>query len=686
MLAGKRDERIFFPQPNQEKVSPWPAELAIESKSLKTEIQIDENPDFSSPLNLSKCEAAYFAHRGTQKTLCSISTNLKKGTKYYWRAKMEDAKGPTEEWGAVHSFRTADQKSKLLFPKENASVSLTDQKNPLTLSWEKVPGATGYHVSIRNKHANNLVMNAGTVDHLNISYYAVLSDQPYEWTIQAIGPEDDEGIISEKGTFFTDFSNIKITLVLPTPDSSFTYGAPIELTWNSIKKPIQGAVDPHQANLIQQWKVRLISNNNSSELSVTDAKYPAANISNIVGQHCWSVSIQEPSFLSHVTSEQRCFKINPVASKITLIAPNNNTPVSLTDGNLAFQWTNILKPNDPNDGRGYVVYVQRINEPSDLAIAQQPGEVLSDQGGHIFVPSGSLSSTGFLLLKNFALETNAQYAWTVYQVKSDQKTIEANAPVWYFKTGSADAPELLYPINKTIEPSFEMSWDYKAVSPGGYLVLAGETLGDVSGFSKTSPQPPWANFFHWVSNGGEKILSSALGKFERGKSYHWQVCAIDTDGIVKANQCSFPAMFAITAAPNTGSSSPSGQFQEPQCVDATPKAPIALRPAGLNTASQCINGSCRFTWTKMANAQEYYLAVNYNNTRIVDQILPASALNQTCLSDDPQCNLFTVMESSPYPMSGAGSYLFCVSARNPKSCDPNWKYDAESCRPFLLGQ
>jgi large repetitive protein len=205
VLAGGASGALKVPVPigpaNGAAVGAMPAfAWAPVAGAKEYEVQVAADSGFNSPvLGGGKDD---FRTKNTRATLIQTAPN---GT-YWWRVRAVGKNGTPSGWSQGRSFRKSwASRTTLVSPVGGAPI--TYPATPLKLTWQPVPGARKYLVSVATDPAlGSLITISGGTRPIETSATtftpaAALAPGTYYWGITALDAEGNRGVPSAVGSF-----------------------------------------------------------------------------------------------------------------------------------------------------------------------------------------------------------------------------------------------------------------------------------------------------------------------------------------------------------------------------------------------------------------------------------------------------------------------------------------------------
>jgi len=147
-------------------------------------------------------------------TLPKDGVELELNKRYRWRVKScwdTEANLCEKEWSERH-FKTTGRAPNLQFPENNA----VDAPIPLTLKWERIPGAKSYVINFND---NETVV---TNNKVNVDYSILKSGTQYSWSVKSCNDVKGEKCGEKSETWYFQTLKLKEPEILgPLADTSF---------------------------------------------------------------------------------------------------------------------------------------------------------------------------------------------------------------------------------------------------------------------------------------------------------------------------------------------------------------------------------------------------------------------------------------------------------------------------------
>ena len=145
------------------------------------EIELDTTSNFNSPLKQTLNASSYNSSYSYYYT--SVS-NLRYGTKYYWRARCAHSTDTTG-WSAVWNFTTAYQltTAPTLISPANDSTYI-DFQSVLALQWDTLANVNGYRYQVSTSSDFSTLFTQGTTAQTTASIHNLRPATTYYWRVQ----------------------------------------------------------------------------------------------------------------------------------------------------------------------------------------------------------------------------------------------------------------------------------------------------------------------------------------------------------------------------------------------------------------------------------------------------------------------------------------------------------------------
>lgn len=180
LLTPADDDKIFYWSAPKAFSFTWRKESLPEEGGYSYRLEVARDPEFKTGLVSRQTKTA---------TLSSQSLSLPTSD-YYWRVKLTDASGNAVKTSSaakfaygLHPILPAPMSLK---PRTGTLINLIEAKTHPALSWEPVPDAVAYEVTVKSKEKNKIIFHKQTE-----KTWVSLKDLPvgyYEWTVSAIDP------------------------------------------------------------------------------------------------------------------------------------------------------------------------------------------------------------------------------------------------------------------------------------------------------------------------------------------------------------------------------------------------------------------------------------------------------------------------------------------------------------------
>jgi hypothetical protein len=366
--------------------------------------QVDTTTNFNSPLLISNTI--------TNSSSGVYMSELKFGTKYYWRVKSAHT-NDTTQWSSVWNFTTTDYVS-LYSPTNNAvGVSI----NP-TLDWYTTNGVTNYIYQIdddpdMSDAATYTISNSSSQTTIALEY-----GENYYWRVKAYHSNDTTQW-SNTWKFTTIYQLATApTLISPANNLSNIIGT-IDFSWTSspgatlyeIQFDTENSFINPTSNLVTEIAVTLW------DFEFGTTYYWRVRGTNLSGNSPWSV-IWNFSMQSIIPP--------------TLISPTNNAINQ--NYSLSLDWSDVTNITE---------YVYQYS---------------TDNSFSTFIEGNTTSSN--LNINN--LEMNTQYFW---HIKSNiQGNISNWSETWNFTTKNILPPVLIFPANNSTNQFTSINFDWNDVT------------------------------------------------------------------------------------------------------------------------------------------------------------------------------------------------------------------------------
>jgi hypothetical protein len=180
LLTPAADDKIFYWSAPKAFSFAWKKESLPGAGGYSYRLEIARDPEFKTGL----------LSRQTREAVLSSQSLTLPSADYFWRVKITDANGNVIKTSAaakfaygVHPILPAPMSLK---PRTGTLINLIEAKTHPALSWEPVPEALAYEVTVKSKEKDKIVFRKQTE-----KTWVSFKDLPigyYEWTVNAIDP------------------------------------------------------------------------------------------------------------------------------------------------------------------------------------------------------------------------------------------------------------------------------------------------------------------------------------------------------------------------------------------------------------------------------------------------------------------------------------------------------------------